>query len=114
MTWNRFKFIDLFAGIGGIRIPFDKFNGKCVFTSEIDPHCQDVYEANFGERPHGDITKIAPQDVPDHDILLGGFPVRLSVLSAGKKVLPIRAAPCSLTSKKFLRKSSPALSCWKT
>lgn len=74
MTWNRFKFIDLFAGIGGIRIPFDKFNGKCVFTSEIDPHCQDVYEANFGERPHGDITKIAPQDVPDHDILLGGFP----------------------------------------
>lgn len=74
MTWTTFKFIDLFAGLGGIRIPFDKFNGKCVFSSEIDPYCQDAYEANFGERPHGDITKIDPADIPDHDILLGGFP----------------------------------------
>jgi DNA (cytosine-5)-methyltransferase 1 len=74
MTWEKFNFIDLFAGLGGIRIPFDKRNGKCVFSSEIDPHCQDAYEANFGERPYGDITKIDPRDIPDHDILLGGFP----------------------------------------
>jgi len=71
---KSFKFIDLFAGIGGIRIPFDKLGGKCVFTSEIDPYCQQVYTANFQDKPHGDITKINPKDIPDHDLLLGGFP----------------------------------------
>ncbi len=74
MTWKRFKFIDLFAGIGGIRIPFDDYNGDCVFSSEIDEACQVAYAANFGEKPYGDITKIAPKAIPDHDILLGGFP----------------------------------------
>lgn len=74
MRWERFKFIDLFAGIGGIRIPFDNFNGDCVFSSEIDEACQVSYKANFGEKPYGDITKIEPKTVPDHDILLGGFP----------------------------------------
>jgi len=74
MRETSFHFIDLFAGIGGIRIPFDKFNGECVFTSEIDEFCQKTYKANFGETPYGDITKINPKDIPDHDILLGGFP----------------------------------------
>lgn len=74
MATNSFKFIDLFAGIGGIRIPFDKLNGDCVFTSEIDEFCQKVYKANFGDMPYGDITKISPKEIPDHDILLGGFP----------------------------------------
>lgn len=74
MSVKRFKFIDLFAGIGGIRIPFDKLNGDCVFSSEIDKDCQTVYKANFGEKPYGDITQIMPDEVPDHDILLGGFP----------------------------------------
>ena len=74
MSWKGFKFIDLFAGIGGIRIPFEKINGECVFSSEIDEACQVAYAANFGEKPYGDITKIAPKAVPNHDILLGGFP----------------------------------------
>lgn len=74
MNWKTFKFIDLFAGIGGIRLPFDKLNGACVFSSEIDAACQVAYKANFGELPHGDITKIAPKSIPNHDILLGGFP----------------------------------------
>ena len=74
MAWKRFKFIDLFAGIGGIRIPFDKFNGDCVFSSEIDLGCQEAYRENFGEKPFGDITKISPKEVPDHDVLLAGFP----------------------------------------
>lgn len=74
MTGTRFRFIDLFAGIGGIRIPFDKFNGDCVFSSEIDLACQETYRSNFGEKPCGDITKIPPKSVPDHDILLAGFP----------------------------------------
>lgn len=69
-----FTFIDLFAGIGGIRIPFDELGGRCVFSSEWDVHAANTYEANFGERPHGDITKIRECDIPRHDILLGGFP----------------------------------------
>ncbi len=71
---KRFKFIDLFAGIGGIRIAFERAGGKCVFTSEWDEPCQVMYEANFGDKPFGDITKIVADEVPDHDILTGGFP----------------------------------------
>lgn len=73
-NWTNFRFIDLFAGIGGIRIPFDELGGKCVFTSEWDKDCQTMYEANFGDKPHGDITKIEPKEIPDHDLLVGGFP----------------------------------------
>lgn len=68
------RFIDLFAGIGGIRIPFDELGYKCVFSSEWDKAAADTYEANFGERPAGDITKIASEDIPPHDLLLAGFP----------------------------------------
>lgn len=74
MDWNSFKFIDLFAGIGGIRLGFEYAGGRCVFSSEFDEAACDMYEANFGERPHGDITKIPAKSIPDFDILLGGFP----------------------------------------
>lgn len=67
-------FIDLFAGIGGIRLPFDELGYKCVFSSEWDSAACDTYEANFGERPLGDITKISAAEIPSHDILLAGFP----------------------------------------
>ena len=69
-----FTFIDLFAGIGGIRLPFQKQGGRCVFTSEWDKFAQRTYLANFGDLPNGDITQIAAKDIPDHDVLLGGFP----------------------------------------
>lgn len=72
--WDSFKFIDLFAGIGGIRLGFESVGGKCVFSSEWDDQASKTYEANFGERPAGDITKIEAKDIPDFDILLGGFP----------------------------------------
>ncbi|WP_234912261.1 DNA cytosine methyltransferase [Vibrio anguillarum] len=71
---NRFKFIDLFAGIGGIRLPFQQLGGECVFTSEWDKFAQKTYLANYGEMPNGDITQIKAADIKDHDILLGGFP----------------------------------------
>jgi DNA (cytosine-5)-methyltransferase 1 len=75
MDASNFKFIDLFAGIGGIRLGVESgMGGKCVFSSEWDKFAQATYEANFGERPHGDITAISPQDIPDHDLLLAGFP----------------------------------------
>lgn len=71
---SEFTFIDLFAGIGGIRLPFQKLNGHCVFTSEWDKFAQKTYLANYGEMPNGDITQISAKDIPDHDVLLGGFP----------------------------------------
>jgi len=67
-------FIDLFAGIGGMRLGLEEAGGKCVFSSEIDRHAQDTYEANFGERPLGDIRDIGEGEIPFHDILLAGFP----------------------------------------
>lgn len=68
------RFIDLFAGIGGIRIPFDELGYRCVFSSEWDKAACATYEANFGEKPCGDITKIAAEDIPRHELLLAGFP----------------------------------------
>lgn len=74
MNWNNFKFIDLFAGIGGIRLGFESVGGKCVFSSEWDSKACASYTANFNDIPAGDITKIEACDIPDFDILLAGFP----------------------------------------
>lgn len=73
-TWDNFTFIDLFAGIGGIRLGFESVGGKCVFSSEYDKDACVTYQANFGEYPSGDITKIDAKDIPDFDVLLAGFP----------------------------------------
>jgi DNA (cytosine-5)-methyltransferase 1 len=81
-----FKFIDLFAGIGGIRLAFQNNGGKCVFTSEWDSFAKKTYEANFGEVPFGDITQVSEKEIPDHDILLGGFPCQpFSIAGVSKK-----------------------------
>ena len=85
-TNPKFRFVDLFAGIGGIRLAFQNLGGKCVFTSEWDTYSKKTYDANFGEVPFGDITKIAESEIPDHDILLGGFPCQpFSIAGVSKK-----------------------------
>jgi len=71
---GNLRSIDLFAGIGGIRLAFQNLGATCVFSSEWDKYSRKTYAANFGELPHGDITKIPASDIPDHDILLAGFP----------------------------------------
>lgn len=71
---NELKFIDLFAGIGGIRQAFEDEKTKCVFSSEWDKFAAKTYEANFGEIPYGDITEIKSEEIPFHDLLLAGFP----------------------------------------
>ena len=82
----RFTFIDLFAGIGGMRIAFESQGGECVFSSEWDKYCQHTYFENFGVMPHGDITKINEYDIPDHDILAAGFPCQpFSIAGVSKK-----------------------------
>ena len=73
-NYQSLKFIDLFAGIGGIRLGFEDMFGECVFSSEWDKHAQITYEANFGDKPSGDITQIDEKEIPNFDILLGGFP----------------------------------------
>jgi DNA (cytosine-5)-methyltransferase 1 len=79
------KFIDLFAGIGGIRIPFEELGYTNVFSSEMDGAAAKTYEANFGCVPHGDITKIAEESIPKHDLLLAGFPCQAFSIM-GKKL----------------------------
>ncbi|MCY1689590.1 DNA (cytosine-5-)-methyltransferase [Exiguobacterium sp. SL14] len=71
---KKYKFIDLFAGIGGMRLAFTDENSECVFSSEWDRFSQQTYEANFGEKPQGDITLIPESEVPNHNILIAGFP----------------------------------------
>jgi DNA (cytosine-5)-methyltransferase 1 len=71
---HKFKFIDLFAGIGGMRLGFQEHGGVCVFSSEFEKNAQETYFENHGDFPFGDITKINPTAIPDHDVLLAGFP----------------------------------------
>ena len=91
------EFIDLFAGIGGMRLGFEETGASCVFSSEIDKYAQDTYEDNFGERPHGDIRDIDAVEIPRHDFLLAGFPCQpfsiagVSKLSSMKKKAVLEA-----------------------
>lgn len=80
-----FKFIDLFAGIGGFRLALEKLGGKCVFSAEINPHACDMYEFNYGDNPLNDITKLNPKDVPDFDILCAGFPCQAFSIAGRQK-----------------------------
>lgn len=83
---SRFTFIDLFAGIGGMRIAFSRQGGTCVFSSEWDKYAQKTYFDNFDVMPQGDITKINANDIPNHDILVAGFPCQpFSIAGVSKK-----------------------------
>jgi len=83
---DKLKFIDLFCGIGGFRYAFERAGCECVFSSDWDRFSQQTYEANFGEKPHGDIHSVAVADIPPHDILCGGFPCQpFSLAGVSKK-----------------------------
>ena len=83
---HKFTFIDLFAGIGGTRIAFEFSGGKCIFSSEWDKFAQRTYMTNFGHIPEGDLTKIKPDEIVDHDVLVGGFPCQpFSLAGVSKK-----------------------------
>lgn len=87
--WAEFRFIDLFAGVGGIRMAFEAQGGQCVFTSEWNTFAQKTYLANFPQSAHtlaGDITQVDEHDIPDHDVLLAGFPCQpFSIAGVSKK-----------------------------
>ncbi len=83
---KTFSFIDLFAGIGGMRIAFERAGGHCVYSSEWNKYSQQTYFSNFGEQPDGDITKVDEKDIPRHDILVAGFPCQpFSIAGVSKK-----------------------------
>jgi len=83
---TQFTFIDLFAGIGGMRLAFDRVGGRCVYSSEWNKYSQQTYFANFGEQPEGDITLVDASLIPDHDILVAGFPCQpFSIAGVSKK-----------------------------
>lgn len=83
---TEFRFVDLFAGIGGLRLPFDELGGRCVFSSEIDKFAKQTYEANFEEVPSGDITDIPSVQIPGFDVLLAGFPCQPFSLAGVSKL----------------------------
>lgn len=84
-TLHGYKYIDLFAGIGGFHLAMKSFNSECVFASEWDSSAANVYENNFAIKPYGDITKIKENEIPNHDILCGGFPCQAFSISGKQR-----------------------------
>ncbi len=82
---KEIRYIDLFSGIGGFRYSFDKAGFKCVFSSEINESCKKIYKENYGDLPAGDITKIDANDIPDFEVLCGGFPCQPFSICGKKK-----------------------------
>ena len=74
MNAKNFRFVDLFAGLGGFHLALERLGGTCVYAAEWKENLRDLYETNFGIRPAGDITQVVPKSVPDHDVLTAGFP----------------------------------------
>ena len=84
---NELRFIDLFCGIGGFRVAFEKAGCRCVFSSDWNEKARETYAANFGEQPHGDIHSVAIDQIPEHDILCAGFPCQpFSIAGVSKKL----------------------------
>ena len=84
-TLSGFKFIDLFAGLGGFRIALESLGAECVYSNEWDKAVQEVYAENFGDTPEGDITLVDESTIPDHDILCAGFPCQAFSISGKQK-----------------------------
>lgn len=103
VTDSNFKYIDLFSGIGGIRIPFDELGGECVLSSEIDKYAKKTYEAFFQDSVSGDVANINVKDVPDFDILLAGFPCQPFSQAGHKKGFDDTRGTLFFQILKFLR-----------
>lgn len=107
MNSSNWTFIDLFAGIGGMRIPFAELGGECVFSSEWDEFAQQTYCSNFDDMPAGDITKIDESAVPDHDVLLAGFPCQPFSIIGNKQGFGDTRGTLFFDIERILRKKKP-------
>mmetsp|Transcript_39364 Transcript_39364/g.95283 ORF Transcript_39364/g.95283 Transcript_39364/m.95283 type:complete len:438 (+) Transcript_39364:113-1426(+) len=104
---KSFTYIELFAGIGGFRIALDRLGGRCVFSSEIDRFARASYETNYGDRPAGDITRISEEDIPPHDMLVGGFPCQSFSFSGERKGFDDHRGVLFLEIVRILKKHQP-------
>ncbi|KAL3938740.1 MAG: hypothetical protein SGBAC_006413 [Bacillariaceae sp.] len=104
---TSFTYIELFAGIGGFRIALDRLGGHCVFSSEIDRFARASYEANYADRPAGDITRISEEDIPPHDMLVGGFPCQSFSFSGERKGFEDHRGVLFLEIVRILKKHQP-------
>lgn len=110
---KKLKFIDLFCGIGGFHYAFEQasqklgINAECVFSSDIDKEACEAYERNFGMYPTGDITKVAESDIPDHDILLGGFPCQAFSIIGDRKGFNDTRGTLFFDISRILKEKSP-------
>ena len=112
-TVVRPKFIDLFCGIGGMRLAFESAGAECVFSSDWDKYAQQTYAANFGHTPAGNIRDIQGSDIPDHDILVGGFPCQpFSISGVSKKNSLGRKHGFEVTRSTLLRRQPDATCCY--
>ena len=102
-----FNFIDLFSGIGGLRLAFEKVGGRCVFSSEIDKQARITYNANFNEMPDGDINNILSKDIPDHNILLAGFPCQPFSYAGCREGLKDKRSFLFFEIKRILKEKKP-------
>lgn len=107
MNSSSWTFIDLFAGIGGMRIPFAELGGACVFSSEWDEFAQQTYYSNFADMPAGDITKIDEAAIPDHDVLLAGFPCQPFSIIGNKQGFGDTRGTLFFDIERILRKKQP-------
>ncbi len=107
MNSSNWAFIDLFAGIGGMRIPFAELGGECVFSSEWDEFAQQTYCSNFADMPAGDITKIDESAIPDHDVLLAGFPCQPFSIIGNKQGFGDTRGTLFFDIERILRKKQP-------
>lgn len=104
------EYIDLFCGIGGFRLAMREAvsrtaGAECVFSSDIDEECRKSYLANFGETPRGDITALEAAEIPDHDILLAGFPCQpFSIIGQMRGFDDTRGTPPIMPKKALCRK----------
>ena len=105
---DNWTFIDLFAGIGGMRIPFEALGGACVFSSEWDKSAQQTYYHNFDDQPAGDITKIDAAEIPDHDVLLAGFPCQPFSIIGNKQGFADTRGTLFFEIERILRAKQPA------
>ncbi len=105
----KYRFIDLFAGIGGFRKSFEEVGFECVFSSEINESCRDVYQKNYHETPHGDITLIDPKTIPDHDILTAGFPCQPFSICGKRKGFEDTRGTLFFNICKIIEEKSPKL-----
>ena len=110
---SSFKFIDLFAGIGGMRLGCEAVCGVCVMSSVIDPDAQKTYELNFKKKPLGDITKISVKAIPDHDLLLAGFPCQPFSIAGKMKGLEDKRANLFFEIIRILKSKKPSFFYWK-